>query len=200
MEQYDIQLFYWINSHHALLLDWMLWVASQPWCSAIVLLLAFIVMIVHIRLDGRYPYKYMYWLVPIGIGLCFLLSDQISVHCFKNVFHRLRPCHSLTEVRMFRTHCGGLYGFISSHAANSFSVALFLGLWWQRAFARNRRRNLPLVILLLWACVVGYSRPYLGKHYPGDVLCGALVGLFLGYLVYYIISRIERFALSKSTQ
>ena len=174
----DTQLFWWINQHHCTAADWLLWIASQHWSWAIVLVAAFCFFTL------RYEPKRCY-LVLLGIILCFLLSDRISVLCFKDVFCRLRPCHALEGVRMFRTSCGGLYGFVSSHAANVFALAMFFALRYRR------KSHLPAILLFLWACIVGYSRPYLGKHYPGDVICGALLGLLIGTLVFFIMQYID---------
>ena len=98
---------------------------------------------------------------------------------FKNNFERLRPCHeaSLADIiHTVRDKCGGHYGFISSHASNSFALAVFLS-----GFIRRRYRYFPLFILI-WASVVSYSRIYLGVHYPFDVIVGAIFGSLLGYL------------------
>lgn len=191
MNTVDTQCFYWINQHHCSLMDHVLWTASQGWSWAIVLLIAFAVGT--LRHEPR-----KWWLVLAGIGLCFLLSDRVSVICFKDVVCRLRPCHALDNVRMYRTTCGGLYGFVSSHAANVFALALFLSLRHNRAVRlRGLRRgwwrdNAFSLLLFVWAVIVGYSRPYLGKHYPGDVICGALVGLGMGALSYFVIVKIEQ--------
>lgn len=193
LQDIDTQLFYWINGHHAAWLDWPLWVASQSWSWAAVLILAFLF------LTLRYERRTWGWLA-IGIALCFLFSDRISVVCFKDVVCRLRPCHALENVRMFRTTCGGQYGFVSSHAANVFALAIFLAMrYWraQRGGDGQAEKKCSVqflfpILIMLWACVVGYSRPYLGKHYPGDVMCGALVGLGLGALVYFLTVKGER--------
>ena len=183
MIQHDIDLFYWINHHHTPWLDWVMWVASQGWSWAIVLVAAVVYMAVR---QSRWQWL---WIL-VGIGLCFLLSDRISVLCFKDVFCRLRPCHALEDVRMFHTSCGGAYGFVSSHAANVFALALFLSLWHRKISPKSQQ---PLSILLfLWACLVCYSRPYLGKHYPGDVVCGALLGLAVGTAVFFLVQYIEK--------
>lgn len=174
LEALDTQAFRWINNHYNPVFDWVLWIASQHWSQAIVLAAVCIFIIVR-KGASRW------WLLLIGVALCFLVSDQISTHLFKEVFQRLRPCHALDEVRMFRTHCGGNYGFVSSHAANCFTVTLFLGL----LAKRNIRTPYPLIILIVWSLIVCYSRPYLGKHYPGDVICGALLGIIVGILIYY---------------
>jgi len=189
MIQIDTNLFYWINRHHCAVADWVLWTASQSWSWIVVLLLFFVFgTLLH------EPRKW--WLVAVGIGVCFLLSDRISVLCFKDVFCRPRPCHALENVRMFRTTCGGAYGFVSSHAANVFALALFLALRqrkWETMEPRKKcKRWIYPTLLFGWALLVGYSRPYLGKHYPGDVLCGALLGLVLGWLTYLITNMIEK--------
>lgn len=191
MEAFDIALFRWINGHNSPFLDWTMWVASQGWSWAIVLAATYAALLVRARRMGL-AVKPWWWVLLAGIGLCFLVGDQVSVHCFKEVFQRLRPCHALQDVRMFRTGCGGKYGFVSSHAANAFSVALFVGLCALRMFKGKGRAWLPLALLLPWAALVGYSRPYLGKHFPGDVLCGALLGLAIGGMVYWTASAILR--------
>lgn len=189
LEQFDTQIFWWVNQHHCDGLDWLLWIASQQWSWAIVLVAAFC--LITLRHEPR-----QWWVVLLGIGLCFLLADRISVLCFKDVFCRLRPCHALEGVRMFRTSCGGQYGFISSHAANVFALALFLSLRCRKTNVSSA--DLVAALLCLWACIVCYSRPYLGKHYPGDVICGAAVGLLIGWIVFLLSQLIEKLITKKN--
>ena len=177
----DTQWFWWINSHHCTAMDWVMWSLSQHWCMAAVIVLAFCLLT--LRYEPR-----RWWIVLIGIALCFLLADQGSVQLFKNTVCRLRPCHALEDVRMFRTSCGGQYGFVSSHAANVFAVAMFLTLrYWKRA-----KRQWPLLLIALWAIATCYSRPYLGKHYPGDVICGAVFGAIIALIVWWVTAVIEK--------
>ena len=177
----DTQWFWWINSHHCTAMDWVMWSLSQHWCMAAVIVLAFCLLT--LRYEPR-----RWWIVLIGIALCFLLADQGSVQLFKNTVCRLRPCHALEDVRMFRTGCGGQYGFVSSHAANVFAVAMFLTLrYWKRA-----KRQWPLLLIALWAIATCYSRPYLGKHYPGDVICGAVFGAIIALIVWWVTAVIEK--------
>jgi undecaprenyl-diphosphatase len=79
---------------------------------------------------------------------------------------------------------GGLYGFISSHAANAFGLATLTVF-----IFRNR---LFTAVILVYAFLTGYSRIYLGVHFISDIAAGALVGVLLGYAVYqlYNLSRI----------
>ncbi len=178
LNELDTQWFLWINQHHNTALDWVMWTLSQHWSWAVVLVLA--ATLLTLRLEPR-----RWWLVALGVALCFLVADQGSVHLFKETVARLRPCHALEEVRMFRTGCGGQYGFVSSHAANAFAVATFLLL-------RYRDRRWAAVLLVLWAVGTSYSRAYLGKHYPGDLICGALFGMLIGYLIHLISNIVEK--------
>lgn len=181
LKNIDTQWFLWVNSHHSTALDWTMWVLSQHWSWAVVIVAAFCLLT--LRYEPR-----RWWVVVVGIILCFLLADQGSVHLFKNTVCRLRPCHALEGVRMFRTSCGGQYGFVSSHAANAFAVALFLVLrYWKRM-----KSQWPLLLLILWAIATSYSRAYLGKHYPGDLICGALFGLIIALIVWIITEWCEK--------
>ncbi|MBP5547942.1 MAG: phosphatase PAP2 family protein [Bacteroidales bacterium] len=182
----DQSVFWWINEHHSTALDWILWCFSQSWCWLSVITIVFI--FITLRKDRKN------WLwVLAGLALCFLLADQISNNAFKDGIQRLRPCYELEGVRMFHTNKGGLYGFVSSHAANAFAVAVFLSLLYG-----HRIKSLPYLIII-WAVIVGYSRPYLGKHYPGDVICGALLGIGIGAMVYFVISKIKSKTASKDS-
>jgi undecaprenyl-diphosphatase len=130
-------------------------------------------------------YRRKFIVILIFIILAATLADQMSVHFFKNVFHRLRPCHEPSLeglIHLVDGKCGGLYGFVSSHATNSFNVALLSLLF--------IRKRLYTVAIILWAIVVGYSRIYLGVHYPGDVICGSILGALIGWGIYklYILA------------
>lgn len=179
LQQTDTQWFFWINSHHTTALDWTMWVLSQHWCFAAVLLLAF--GFTTLRAEPR-----RWWLILLAIGLCFLLADQGSVQLFKNTVGRLRPCHALENVRMFRTGCGGQYGFVSSHAANAFAIVTLLWLRYRRT------ATWAVALMILWAVATCYSRAYLGKHYPGDLVCGALFGMVVGLIVWWLTTMIEK--------
>ena len=193
LKEIDTLWFLWINSHHTTALDWTMWTLSQHWSWAVVIVLTFVLLT--LRQEPR-----RWWLVAIGVVLCFLLADQGSVHLFKDTVCRLRPCHALDNVRMFQTHCGGQYGFVSSHAANAFAIVTFIWLRYGKKRAQACRdeqgsvgvRNGVIVGLLMWALATCYSRPYLGKHYPGDMVCGALFGMLAGWIVWLLMNWMEK--------
>jgi undecaprenyl-diphosphatase len=129
--------------------------------------LCFIGWLAHRELDHK----------SFGIFFLFLLlaiiaSDVTSSYLLKNIVQRLRPCR-LDELKPlinnFGQKCGGRFGFVSSHAANSFCLLMF-------SYVSLGLRTWRFHILWLLALLVSYSRIYLGVHYPGDILGGIIVG------------------------
>jgi len=183
LQEFDTRCFLWVNQHHSTAMDWVMWTLSQHASFAVVVALAALPLLFRLE-GGRVRVQRTWWMALLGVGLCFLLADQGSVHLFKDTVCRLRPCHALEGVRMFRTHCGGQYGFVSSHAANAFALVVFLKLCYRKRWYG--------IILTLWALTTCYSRAYLGKHYPGDLLCGALFGMLVGWLVWMLFNWAEK--------
>jgi len=126
-------------------------------------------------------------LIALCLGLLIFISDWGSVHLFKEVFQRLRPCHdpAITDmVRVVQENCGGQYGFVSSHAANMMAVGLFMTTVFESKGIK--------IALVAWAVLVSYSRIYVGVHYPLDLIGGwALAGLDV-LLVIYLYKLIKR--------
>jgi undecaprenyl-diphosphatase len=138
-------------------------------------------------------YKRKFLVMILFITIAAVLADQFSV-LFKNLVERLRPCHEPELqgiVHLVKGECGGLYGFVSSHASNSFNVALLSLL-----FVKKRWFTLCII---LWAAIVGYSRIYLGVHYPGDVICGSLLGSLIGWGIYSLYKLTDNEILQHQT-
>lgn len=171
MVELDRNLLLYFNSMHSPFWDKVMWfITGKPeWIP----LYLFVIWLFWRKYRGKV------WIPVLIAVLGLLLSDQISV-LIKNSVHRLRPSQdpSLTGlVHLVKNYHGGLYGFVSSHAANTFAFAALAA-----SILKNKWGTLSLFV---WATVVSYSRIYLGVHYPGDVICGAIVGLIVGYGLYF---------------
>jgi len=179
LEQFDQRLFLILNSLSSPFWDKIMYVIS----AVLIWVPLYIAILVYLGTK----YKRKFPVIIFFTVLAVLLADQSSVHLFKNVFHRLRPCHEPALaglVHLVDGKCGGLYGFVSSHAANSFNVALF-----SLMFIRKRWFSISII---LWALVVGYSRIYLGVHYPGDVVCGSMLGALIGWGMYKLYEMTDK--------
>lgn len=130
-----------------------------------------------------------YILLFVALGIT--ASDQIA-NIFKFGFERLRPCHDPSLKGLLReVKCGGKFGFYSAHSSNSFFVATYLTI-----LLGKKIKQLPY-FLFVWAAIVAYSRVYLGMHFPGDIIIGAIMGillaLFFGILAKKVIKKSEIF-------
>ncbi len=180
LQNIDIDVFLFFNGMHNSIFDTiMYWISeTMPW---IPLWIFFIYLIIK-----NYGKKGI-WLVLIMIAAVGL-ADFVSVHAFKNVFMRLRPCHNPAisdVVHIVRDHCGGQYGFVSSHSTNMFAIAAFMSLALQKRFPKS------YILFLLWASLIAYSRVYLGVHYPADVLGGAILGSGISSAAWLVAKRFK---------
>lgn len=166
----DRRLLLFFNGFHHPALDSFMYYASQTmaWLPLYILLIVFIFR----------KYKSDGWYVLIGAAITVLLADQITSSIMKPFFARLRPSQEpslIGLVHLVNGYKGGLFGFASSHAANTFGTALFVWLMLKPFYKK-------IVWLFLWAALMSYTRIYLGVHYPGDILVGAIVGLLSGWI------------------
>ena len=185
----DSDLFLFLNGLHTDWFDKVMIVVTQMWVS-MPLYLLFIYWIVK-------QYGKRCWWIFLAVGIVVLCSDQLSAHVCKPLFQRLRPCYNpdLQDlIYLPKGMAGGKYGFVSSHATNTFAVAAFL------TAALRKDHNWIGIVLYLWAFISSYSRIYLGFHYPGDILCGAFLGILIGLILWKVFQLIVVRKVWKSEQ
>jgi undecaprenyl-diphosphatase len=127
-------------------------------------------------------FKSEVYVTIISCVLLIVCSDQSS-RLIKNSVERLRPCHNSAIqnlVHLYNNDCGGSFGFVSSHAANSAAIATFIIL----IFGYKNKTIFWSVIL--YTLLVSYSRIMLGRHYPLDIIGGWLVGILFGLIILQI--------------
>jgi undecaprenyl-diphosphatase len=136
---------------------------------------------------GFYYYKKSFLLAFFFCLISFGLSDSISSKGFKDNFKRLRPCHQKAlapQVHLAGQKCGGgKYGFLSSHASNSFAIAMFFWLLF-------RKKSKWFALLFVHSSLVAYSRIYLARHFPMDIICGAILGILITYFVFSMYKKL----------
>ncbi len=132
----------------------------------------------------RYGWRAGLWLV-VATAIAVGCSDFVCASVIRPFVQRLRPANPdnpLSEmVNIVGDYRGGRYGFPSCHAANTFALAVATSLL--------MKERLYTVFIFAWAILQCYSRIYLGVHYPGDLLAGALVGSVSGFLTFWVLKR-----------
>lgn len=175
---WDTNLFLVINGLHAPFFDGIMYAISAKltWIPLYVAVLYVVI--------KRWKRESI-WII-IALILCIVIADQVSSGVIKHLVKRTRPSHAEDLkglVYLVKGYGGGLYGFVSSHAANSFGFALLSSLLF-----RNRRYTLAI---FGWATLLSYSRIYLGVHYPFDILGGMIVGVLAALICFYTIKKLR---------
>lgn len=191
IDSLDKDILIFLNGFHNPFMDSVMWwISSAPfWIPFYLVLLFFIGKSRNMNWPNQ---NYKQWFfIGVSIGVAILLADQISSGFFKPFFERLRPSHNpeLEGIVHLLTNAegniykGGMYGFVSSHAANSFAIA-----WFASTLINTKKAWL---VLMFWAALVSYSRIYLGVHYLGDIIGGTIVGLISGKIAAQLYFYLE---------
>lgn len=117
-------------------------------------------------------------LITLFLIVLVAFSDQFT-NFVKNSFERLRPCNTIGVTEKLRsfTYKPGGYSFYSGHASLSMTFTVFIILLLKKHYKY-------IVCLILFPILFGYSRIYLGVHYPLDVFTGYIAGIIIGYLFF----------------
>ena len=171
IKKIDQQFFMFLSNHHTGGWDKVAYWVSHPffWVPLYIFLIYLLTRVLQKKT----------WVVLLLIAILITISDQVSSALIKPWAQRLRPCEDPDIQHLVHAvgHYTGKYGFISSHATNTFGLAMLLWL-----LLRNHYRL--IFLLFFWAAGVSYARVYGGVHYPGDIVIGALVGIVLGWLIH----------------
>ena len=178
LQQWDQDLFNLINNR----LDNPFFDAFMPvlrisyiWAPFYLFILVFV--------SVNYKKKGFWWII---LFLCTVaLADMVGTNVFKHNLHRIRPCNTsgiFPHLRLL-VICPSGYGFTSNHAANHFGMATFIFLTFRHVFKKW------IWLIFLWAGAICYAQVYVGVHYPGDILGGALLGILFASLTSYIFNH-----------
>lgn len=172
----DQQASLWLNSLSAPWSDsmWMMFSDKSFWIPTYIICVYFL-------------FKRLGWkkalIVLASCGAAFALCDQLS-NLVKHAASRLRPSYSfwmLDGGLNVLEKRGGFYGFFSAHAANAFAIAMCLIIGFRND--NKHTYNAFCHWALIWASLVAVSRIFVGKHYLGDVIVGAAIGIVVGYFI-----------------
>ncbi len=171
LQQFDASIFTALNSFHASYFDSFMWLVTKigTWLPMILMLLYML----YFKKGWRRTIT-----VLLAIALVILIADRVSAGIIKPLVERARPSHNpdlQSTIHIVNGYRGGAFGFVSSHASNCFGIALLLAM-----IFKNRAFTWTMVV---WATLMCYSRIYLGVHYPGDIVCGAILGFAAAWIV-----------------
>ena len=179
-----------INAVHCSWSDhlWQFFSAKEVWFP--------LYAVIAVMLIGRLGWK-RGMVAILSIVATIVACDQFS-NLIKDAVERLRPCHDPTMIdRGLRLLEGkaNLYGFFSAHAAKSFGFAVASLMAFRMSPQKKNKSTIYGWVIILWATMVSVSRIFVGKHYLGDVIVGAAVGILFGWLfarlARWIVSGIE---------
>jgi len=169
LKNIDLSLFLFLNGLHTSWLDPLMY-----WGTKSVIWLPLYLYLFYLIIE-KYRWNTL-WIVLFA-ALMITASDQLSV-LVKEYFQRPRPTHEpgITGIHTVYGYTGGAFGFYSSHASNTMAVAIFVIILLRGTAAWFSW------MMIGWACLMSYTRIYLGVHYPGDILTGMVAGAILGWI------------------
>ncbi|MBL7965394.1 MAG: phosphatase PAP2 family protein [Prolixibacteraceae bacterium] len=178
IKQLDQSFFLFLNELHSNFWDKVMFLFSsrEIWIPFYALIIYMIV--------KTYKKNSIYILILIGLSIA--VSDQFS-GLIKNTVERLRPSNDpaiSNLVHIVNEYRGGTFGFFSSHASNSFTIAVIASLLF--------KRRMFTITMFIWAILISYTRIYLGLHYPGDILTGWIWGALIGYGFYRLMIFLQQ--------
>ena len=177
----DSQFFLYLNGLHT---DWL-----DPIMIAITKMWVWLPLYVLWIFLAAKQYGKKCWWILLAVGVVVLCSDQLASHVCKPLFQRLRPCFN-TDLQdliyLPKGMAGGQFGFVSSHAANTFAIATFL------TAAFREKYRWAWLTLFAWALLSSYSRIYIGFHYPGDIIAGAILGVLVGLIIWKLFQIVSK--------
>lgn len=179
--EWDKALLLAINGCHNAFFDNLMFLISDKWIWVPFYAAMLYLLLRSKRLDALYAI--------VAVALTVLLADQFASGFCKPFFERLRPTHDpsmVPYVHVVHGHLSSMYGFCSSHASNTCGIAVLTALFFRNKWYTG--------MVVSWAALNCYSRMYMGVHYPGDILCGALAGMLFGYLCYRLFLLCPPFA------
>ncbi len=171
IDDWDKTLFLFLNGLHSPESDkfWLTITNIPTWIPLYAALVIWIII---------YYKKDSFWIIA-GAVLVIVVADQLTSGFMKPFFERLRPCHN-SEISLavhLADGCGGLFGFASGHAANSFGLAIYVWLVFRHRYPWS-------ALLFAWAAMVAMSRVMIGVHYPFDIAVGGMTGILTGWVVF----------------
>lgn len=110
-------------------------------------------------------------------AVALLGSLLINNHLIKNLVQRPRPFVTFTDIQIL-IPTPSEFSFPSGHTSSSFAAA--------SVFYRflPKKAGIPAIVL---AGLIGFSRLYVGVHYPTDVIAGVIMGILLGFMAWFLV-------------
>lgn len=180
LKEWDTNLFLLVNGLHSPYWDTFMWLVSNKyvWLP----LYASIIYIIF----RNYNWKVIVACF-ITMSMIILFTDGVCANIIRPMIGRMRPSNLdnpiSSMVHIVDGHRGGRFGFPSAHSSNTWGLTFFV-------FYLFRRHWLS-IFMAAWACLVGYSRMYLGVHYPGDIIMGMLLAAFGSSVCYYVFVKVS---------